>query len=354
MKIYGQMSKGESQITEFSDSIMFSDLKLAKQVLTNFGSVLSKVEVNFDDLNENVHAEIIQSVNSIDSLVDLHLHQCKGNIFRGISKPFGNVKNLRLQGQLNTLKSATLQLNALFPALESLDVGYLYVSDAKSIEQKMPHLKHLHVEFLKVAFSESNIENLMKFNPQITSLKLRFNSPEFVQKVSKWLPNLEKFKFELKSSNAKSGFGPEIRLNNLKEAEIHSFPLYSPRKLQLKQLETLNLYFTGALSNSWIQFIAANSQLKSVRIHDGLVNDEQLLKLAGMDHLTDAVIGCDYDISIETVVGFLRKSPTLKTAYLKNIDKSTHDSLRAKLNGEWKLLSYNRRDGSDAYFMRSK
>lgn len=218
----------------------------------------------------------------------------------------------------------------------------------------MPHLKHLHVEFLKVAFSDSNIENVMKFNPQITSLKLRFNSPEFVQKVSKWLPNLEKFKFELTSSNAKSGFGPEIRLDNLKEAEIQSFPLYSPRKLQLKKLEKLNLKFTGALSNSWIQFIAANAQLKSVRILDGLVNDEQLSKLAGMERLADVLIGCDYDVSIETIVGFLRKSPTLKTAYLKNIDKSTHDSLRTKLSGEWKLLSYNRRDGSDVYFMRNK
>lgn len=124
------MNKGDSQIIEFSDSVMISDLKLAQKVLTNFGSVLSKVEVNFEYFNGNVHAEIIQSVNSMDSLVDLHLHQCKGNIFRGISKPFGNVKNLRLQGQLDTLKSGTLQFNALFPALESLDVGFLYISEA--------------------------------------------------------------------------------------------------------------------------------------------------------------------------------------------------------------------------------
>lgn len=359
--IFGPTHANDSKIMEFNDSIVISDLETAIKIVEKFGSSIKKVEVNFEHFNLASHQEIIKQVNALESLVDLHLSKCRGNLFKKLSKPFKNVKYLRMQGQLNTLKSETLQLNELFPALQELDCAYLYTLDGKSIEQRMPNLSYLNVMFLKAAFSEANIENLLKMNTQITNLKLHYNTPGFIKKVSEYLPNLEKISFEMASPNATDDSDLEIHLKNVKEAQISSKYSYSLGKLTFEKLDVLGLEIIGpsgfadpvGLSNDWIQFATKNEQLKKLKISNGLLNDEQLLKIGEMENLTDINIGCDKAVSINTVMEFLKNIPKLKTAYFKNLEISKQDALRVELSDEWKSLFFNRLGGRDVCFMRT-
>lgn len=60
------------------------------QILSTFGSGFSKIEVNLEHIGSNDHEELVKKVNELllESLVELNIYGCAGNLLKRLVNPF--------------------------------------------------------------------------------------------------------------------------------------------------------------------------------------------------------------------------------------------------------------------------
>lgn len=348
-KIHGQ--KSTDSITTFSDRIMISDLKLVFKILSRFKSLVPKIEINFEHIDSTQHAKILNKINEIcfNDIIELDVQHCKGNAFNGLKKPFTKLEDVRLAGDLDTLKSENLELNELFPSLRHFDVSYLFIRDRESIECKLPHLKYLSISFIEHdSFIESNVKNLIKTSKQITSLKFRFNSPDILKIVNDELPNLENIEFSLLLNIP---FTSEVNFKHVKEAKILSSHHYSLQKFSFEQLEKLDLDILENMGNNWIDLITRSTKLKYLSITKGEVNIDQLSRIGNLPHLIEANIPCTPEVDVTHIIEFIRNGNNLQKFAWKTSGEVIRNKLQT-ISDNWIMFFFKRVNSIDVLFKR--
>lgn len=360
LKIHGRKNAEESKILYFNDAYMVLDMELTQKLLSKFGHLIEKIEVNFELINTENHARIVESINKYCVLLtEFELSNCNGDLLKGLNKQFYKVEQIRFSGQLESLSSDHLKFNQLFPALRHLNAAFIHVTNPDSFNCELPHLEHLDMVISNDgAFTESNLEKMLKKNIQINNLKILHISPEFLPIISESLPKLEKLYFEL-FINTPETPDNNVHFATVKEVNIVYNGNYSPKQLSFDQLETLSLqikslqiYTTEHLTDDWIDFIAKHKQLKIVRIKNAAVNSEKFKQIGAMSHLTEIRLTCAPDVSGDTITQVLQSATNLQKFFLIKTNRAALNTFRNKLNNDWTIVPYIQQKYIDVYFVR--
>lgn len=355
LKIHGNRSEEEAKISDMKDSLIITDLDVSLKLITAFSQVIPKIEIDFEFIPAARHNELMQHVNKFasNSVVEVSLKGCNGNLFQALNEPFVKIEAVQLGGKLTTLKSGSLEFNELFPALRRLDIRFLQIIDYESIEREFTHLENLSVVFLdEESVTEANINNLMKKNPQITFIGIQAITPAFMKVVSERLPKLVKIDCEFVTKEGAYAEDVEMHFKSVKEATIKGNAFFSPMKLSFDRLESLELRIFGGSTDDWVEFIARHSNLKTLKIHDGFVNDEQLTQIAHMQNFVDLNVGGTPELTVGAILHFMQNNQQLQKCYLRKLNKSMHAELRTALNQQWKVIPYISGRSTDVYFLK--
>lgn len=279
-KIEKNPNPNESTISQMSSSdggskMEISGLELSTRLIKHFGHLIQNITIYIDvgksncqSIRVNETIDFFEAINSHcrESLLEFKLRYdaCDANhVFNQIKGPFKQVQMLALDIQNMTKQAKKRQLDAIFPNVHSLQLELNPLKDFAFIGCNLPKLETLMINYDSYEFDKQIIIDLLKNNPQISKLVLLSYSPEMLGYFEKYLTNLQMLML-----------GP-----NQNDEDINFL-------LKFSRLQSLT--FTGDLKNA------------------------QLLELIG-NHpkLWQATIPLDKDVSEDTIIRFIKQSPSL-------------------------------------------
>lgn len=175
----------------------------------HFGHLITDVLVNFLG-GKHVEIETLLQEHSADSLLKLDLAFCGSDDFASINKPFPKLE--KLQVIESTLNQNVSQLNIWFPNIQHLELVYVTLSQPDLLEVNLPQLKHLEIYNYDVELPIETIREMLRKNPQLTSLKLLSEyGVSFIESLSQNLPALEVLEL----------WAPADRFSSFNDAKFH-------------------------------------------------------------------------------------------------------------------------------------
>lgn len=266
------------------------DLRLApatlKRIFLNsaeFHSIIPTVQDGITRLAVNFR-NLLQPAQLFNEIIKLCSKQLITIEFYGLNETFSvfrdsfpNVGNVAFVD--GTMNENTLRLNRWFPAMKSLKLSNVNISNPRLILTKFPKLVTLSAEIHGAdGFSLQNFKEFLFRNPQIRSLNIMKtrnfdavmaadeDNSNFIEFINVMLPNLEELKW-----------GPSLHLlvrpntlvtfRNVKKFEtfLVRWDQISPISFAFEKLESLSIEF-GFWNPIFVPFIANQTELTKLKL----------------------------------------------------------------------------------------
>lgn len=314
---------------KFSDEnniIKMRQFSIILRVLKQFGNLITHLSIFYSSSNKLSMG--VPSINKISESINLHcsntlehfeIFSQHETFFDEMVTPFVKVKKLSIHGKFNNLRSDTLGLPELFPAVRLLRIEHIDIRDTSGIDHmadhEYPHMDQLQIEISRYSnpsrFTEENAFKLLKKNPQIRHLELDKTSRTFLLTANEVLPLLESLRlvhyFPFHGESKQTFIFENVKNFSIAES-CESAPQYVEFR-NLIEYHTENLF--GLLYNKWVQLVEKSPHLQKLFVNN--VNDEYLLKITAIDlNLIEVNFGLETDVSDETIVNFIRKNERSK------------------------------------------
>lgn len=330
----------ENQQCLVVDSEISINFDIGSDFLKAFGKSIKKISIAYNLAGETTGQEIGKLVNihCSETLEEFEAKLCKDGAFNEMKIPFKNVKIVSFNGEWFEVASGRLGLDQLFPAMEVLNLKYNF---GYIFHRIYPNLVEINAAYP----TTDEYDVLIDENPQLKTLRIETTSVEFIKHVQEKLPELETFAFKV-PSDLPSYEGPVIQFDNLKEVSISDYP-HNIRfgKLSFKNLKRFELLVDGNVKDEWIELMGSNSELESIEISDGTLNDVTILALSTkFPNLIEAKIRCDAAVSPQSIVKFIKNKKRMKTIVLELSGGSVtfFKSLKKRLNEKWQINSIDK------------
>lgn len=260
------------RITVSDKTIQVFDFNLSLTVLKYFGRVIRYLKVDYSSMKSNRMKKINVEINKYcsNTLFRLDLKQCIKNTLDGFTRPFINVESVSFGSQLTTTVKDPIPLNRLFPNVKNMRFDAITDLDEKYTDCHFLHLRHIYVNTATnpndavQAKVEAKISNLIRKNPQISSVALNILSPyELLHIVNELLPTLNSL--TLWSFMTK---GRSIHFENVKTFILKPSLYQTPVNITFSNLEELQMNFDVYLQDLWFDFFRYHSNLKRLVIRE--------------------------------------------------------------------------------------
>lgn len=356
-------SSRQLSITETDEYIQVLYAKNAIKMIEKFGWSFRNLKIEHATNRQNLCQKQIKEVFELiqvhcaETLNQLHLERLTFDFFENVTKPFKNVQNVTLKGDMAGLGNDQLTFQQIFPSLQSLHLDDVRCHKMNILESELPHLEHLHVNVNKYdSTAIRTIINLIKKNPLIRSIVLINADENMLQLISNELSKLERlsiFNYEERTPNTLQCHFKNVKSFHIENCHDQSVPSGISFGEQLEDFEST----AYPLDHEYTDFIVNNRNLKKIRIHGqiGLDNDDiQQLASANLN-VIDMSICCEWDVEVENLVNLIKNSIQLNRLHLSMLfaQSSTMNSivgaLRDLLQNEW-ILNV---DNSDIFIVRN-
>lgn len=304
--------------TSFS-AVKVIGLPVATDMINHFGHLIQKLSIKIDvdvskcepyDANENIN--LLNAINEHcrESLVEFELHYAgcnTNNAFNQIKGPFNRVEFLRLDVHNMNDQTEHRQLNKIFPNVREIELELNHLKSSSFIDCNLPKLESLRIDDGRIyETNKAVLIDLIKNNPQIKYLSILHPSPEALDYIQKYLPNLQELQINLNSQEEEQ---TKVNENNEK----------------------------------YIKFLLNYPNIQNLRIGNG-VNNAHLLKLIGkFPKLSQALFGFENDVSEDNIVEFVKQSPSLNqlAIFYSNVEKTRaiENGLKTKLGTDFSIKS---------------
>lgn len=272
----------QSSIQISADRITFISADEAAQLLRNFGSIITKLELNGAHSNGVVMLKIGNLVNTYcaDTLNEITVERLTGTILVNWVKSFESIQSVTIT---NVRDTDNIGLNRLFPLMNRLEVKLTYSPpDSTFLRYRFEHLTELKLTLGQYNYDPA-IQQILLLNHQIS----RFYSDNFLTAptahfISVHLPNLRSLSlashpFQIYGYTENPIYFPNVTefaltLFNSDQDRPDTFPFIFDR------LESISL-FSQHLSDEWIEFIVANRHLNTVAMPWTKLTYQQLTTL---------------------------------------------------------------------------
>lgn len=333
--------------------VRIKNFNVIQNVLNNFGDMIQFINISFAEINQVKGSEIVHciTVNSSDSLKELYLNHCHGQVLDQMNRPFRNVAIASFSTHLNDkfeIGLSALKLNKLFPNLRRLHVKVGDIDDLKFVGDKFSALRSLIIDLPEQeTLSLSSIEQLFKGNPKVNSLTIYRCSLKVLRIASRLLPNLK----VLRLFGFADDFyqGNQIHFKNVYHLDVTStrHRKLIPEMLVFHQLRKLSLNIDFGFTDHWGNFFI-NQVSKSIEVVDiktkSFTSNQLLLTIA--EHLPNvkvATISSEQKISADAIIELLSKCEQLLSLQMQValIDVAERKHLDESLQHEWDIsLTY--------------
>lgn len=311
--------------------IYLRDVGSAQQILKKFGQSIFKLKVNHDgsyDFNETEMKSMSKLIDlyCTDTLTEIVIFDGHQTFFDQITKPFRNVESVEIYGTYKNLNGSGLSFVEIFPAMKSLFLSQTTFKQEAlhQIVQHFPHLVEFSVHFFDWNFGrnveESDIERVLRMNPQIKRLKLHSPTEYILRVANEILPNLEFLRIEPNWHVEISNSGPRISFKTVKILQVKPTDniMHIDRYLEgirFENLDELRAMIAPDLEFTWwISFIRQNSHLKRFKSIEGSILEENLTKLIEANNLNlkEISITLGVDVKVASLVKFVNEQQKIE------------------------------------------
>lgn len=329
------------------------------RILKQFGRFISKLRLisRFDQSStedKQKAASIMESIGLYcsESLNELYIDNHYSHLLNNLKRPFTNVNHVELKGRYARLGSSTLNITELFPKMSRLTLQYVKIEDESNIDWNLPLLEDFQVTTRysqeTFGFTESELEKVLRENPQLRILRLSGVSQRFLVEINGILPNLENLQISSANRLHVRDFATErVVFRNVTVFstywEMERFPdnIEFPNLVELNVAISIEKHFEW-----WIDYLKEHTNLKRFHVKLGSIDDDELKKLTTLNlALDEASFVIDRHVSDESVVAFVRKNHNIKKItfekfkYIESSFESKIEALRQEFSHKWKITN---------------
>lgn len=318
--------------------INFENVDQILKIFKHFGHEIKRIKSDPCSWTLPLQVELIGkliSQYSSESLVDVEFEYSAAGLLEHITKPLVNVKSVAFLNYCSLrFKENPLRTNELFPAVRRLTLNPLVDDDFIHFDFHMPNLEHVSLE----RSGRSYFPHFLMKNPQIRSISLYSATPDFLQKVNDFLPQLETLKisqFELLNGS--------IQFPNVTKFVTHGY-YTTPANLHFPRLQTLHADFSSRHFDDYVQFFNEHNHLTRLHfeVFEMKIFDSQFQQLT--TNLTDlkeltlqrlAGLSQEHNLNSSSIVEFLKSHVKVHQLNIINFPKHREAELQEQLDGEW-------------------
>lgn len=309
-----------------SPELCFKTQEVILKVLKHFGCVIQRLYVESRLISHSIveTININQYINKYTSasLVHLDLNEIDYEIIDQFTVPFRNVESLNFTVliDMRTISTRNITLNDLFPKLKKLKMELWADIDYSFIVCELPQLQHLTLHIYNWK-RQHQFDSLIRKNPQIGSIDVRYSPLDYIKFISEQLPNVENLTlFEVNISG-----NDTVQIENVKYFS-YTFPdalddTYSFEKFSFPHLNSLKLQNDY---NNFAQFVSRCDEF--FRKHSNIIKlhyviylpcDNLLALELTLPNLVEIVFECTYYTDADKVIEFLGKHEKLRKFEMK-------------------------------------
>lgn len=279
-----------------NDTIILKALKL-------FGSSIQHLNIvnKWEDTKPTAEMNRLINENLCNSLIHFEVLYIYNDTFEQFIGPFKAIDELHftINDKFKTLLNGTLELNQLFPKLRRLSVELRGYADWAFINCAFPNLKDLTINLYEIEWHEMNeINELLKKNAQIQIASFRQLPQNYIQLISKYLPNLENLTIDATDIGERI-----VHFKCVKHLRLRNSDAVTIGKLSFSNLESLHMEYIPTYSNEWTNFVERNSNLSRLHVELNWKEYElEFLKfVTKLVNLSKLSIEAMFDIDVERI-----------------------------------------------------
>lgn len=311
-------------------------IKTFVELLEHFGHVIYGIQIN-ENLDRNQCVDMSRLINErcSESLVHLNFDGIHFSTFEYFTVPFNKLESLTLSVGRRPFNSSILTMNQLFPKLKNLDFHFCENISYSFIEYNYTNLEHLSLmDFSNAYKPQKAIEDLIRKNSHIRSIKLNGYPGSYARKIKKLLPHIESLELQF-IDVANTPF----ELEHLKQLHVRDTGPICYERLSFPRLESLVLPNPSRNFDGWIEFCRNHNNLSRLHITENLPYiSKELVKLTEeLPSLIELKIDSDY-LNLDTINRLIESHEKLMNMELfarQFAYDVTMDNLRERYGNEW-------------------
>lgn len=319
-----------------ANRVLITSSELAENLLKIFGHLISKVSVFFERIDfqfDVITGQMAMRINKFcwKSLVHLEMTNCPVQIWKELENPFLNVENVTFKNLLSAPKN--FDLNKIFPNMRRLELHDVDLIESGLFDHAFVHLEHISIKFfVELEIFVNDVKQMITKNPQIRSVSLEHVSAQFLELLSKNLPQIEIL--EILSEIQDFPSNERIHFRNVKSVLMKFQSFMAPIGISFPKIEQFELDIQPELPESWIQYIKQHENLKKLHLN-GPVLDSHIVALSdGLPNLIDVSLNCASDVRVETIISFVGKNQQMKKLQLNTRDEPLRRMLKSTFESQ--------------------
>lgn len=343
----GPFIKDEEEAIEMDEdreTVIIRNFNVCKDLLTNFGYLIRKIKVDFQQMDTGLGMQIIEAIGAkcSISLNSLKLINCKEDMLDGLNTEYENVSVLRLTSSATDplISSDSRMLSTLFPKLVDLSVTS---AELTHFYENIPILTAFDVELPQKGsdIDESHIGHFLKINPQIILLGIYYTTPQLLREVIENIPQLQALSIIKLSEDFVLDQNELIRFDKLTELSVYSDEIIE--WVVFDKLEMLELFIEPSkFDDKWLEFLThrVNKNLTRFTLMANALSKEHFFMIAEKLHNLEKVeISSTSKFTANDIVSFIEKCKYLTSIEMKiEIGESEKKRLMSILPNTWERI----------------
>lgn len=317
------------------------EYKLGLKLLKYFGELFPVLAIH----NNNFEAERSIVINRYaNKYVSEFVTQFKLDIVEGTLEQYTNafkgVQELDCIIKAENIDDTVLPWNELFPNLQKLsleiDVTLELNGNYSFADCELPQLEALVISYNDTGKRNKQIEGLIRKNPQIRDLELKFCQRDYIKVINQLLPNLETIILHKLNLNEALHFEKVqrfvLKTNNPRGIENLSF----------SNLESIRIHYSPRLFDNWLAFFKKHPNLFRLHLQEHTSSNQsvQLEELTSvLPNLVEVTMQYSNYISREDIAKFIETHDKLMKFrfFVRSYKAPDFDTLRDRFGDEWEI-----------------
>lgn len=344
---------GANEFVEHPRSIHLKNFDVIKYLMQQFGHMVHKIHINFEQIEVEQAHEIVQIINNHSKSIEtLALEHCKGNILDNLNNTFPYLFTLKFSSspfhQLEV--NSEFKLNQIFTELSALHLEH--TNDFNFIGEKWPNLGYLNVKLRK--WKDQNHEDtsriipFLRDNPHIEHLQCHNCNLNLIKMANEILSKLNFLNVVNLSEDYGENLVEPIQLDDVRMLTVEIDNEYElPGKMIFGKLARFKLIIKK-FTDKWSEFLTnqVNADLMHFNLECEEIKKEQFRGIAEiMPNLEAIDVICTSGLESDDIVGFIVASKSLKNFDLHiHMNETEMRHLSEALPRDWDILDHKQQD----------
>lgn len=319
---------------------------VVKSLLYDFGDLIQKLEINFDEINDDSMGRKVVKImdyKCATTLKSLAINRCHGKVLLDLKSEFIAVKTLTFSIRPLTKTAANWRLQTFFPNIEEFHLNnpLFFVWDMLS-----ERFSNLTTFKYTPGADDDDYHDFITNHTKIEKLDLSRANLELLYHTNTLLPHLKSLTLNsLSDEYLAHKFNDVVVFENVQDLFIDfynnegKFTNTKPEKIIFERLRKLTL--NAEVSNEWKNFISkqVNNDINTFTLSAAMLLDEDFLAIPEiLTQLRRVNITTNSTISAKNIVKFVEKNKHFAILNIYcTVQESEQNDLRKTLEQNWSI-----------------